>query len=289
MRSAGKDVLITGDFNGKSPTWGETRHDKRNIIVANTSHDFTFVRGDIGSIIDLTITSAGVARSIRDWGVLDEENQAPSWNTRKLDEGKLRRILKEARLIDEPNRVKRHENTEVLVEANRRKVIAACDACEPRNRFERKVQSSVLVERIAGKTFIDLPKGKQKPHEIQGKYFPEARVEKSEEGLHESHQAEPVHRLERPGCGSREGHKGFSVEDSYQEIGIYIEKPQGWTTRKQWKDVIVRPEELFTLKELKKAGAKLKTGNKKTYFFKFMPTPAKPILEISNLGKFFLF
>ena len=84
VRSTRKDVFMTGDFNSKSPQWGETRLDKRGTIVeemvarsdltvVNAGQVFTFTRGDSGSIIDLKIATAGVARRISDWNVLDKE------------------------------------------------------------------------------------------------------------------------------------------------------------------------------------------------------------------------
>ncbi|XP_043475040.1 uncharacterized protein LOC122506788 [Leptopilina heterotoma] len=83
IRAFGGDVLIAGDFNSKSPEWGETRLDRRgtlvsdmvaanDLVVVNRGQEFTFKRGVSGSIIDLTIASPRVARRIVRWGVLDE-------------------------------------------------------------------------------------------------------------------------------------------------------------------------------------------------------------------------
>ena len=68
--------IITGDFNSKSPEWGEAHLDRRGILVGemaarndlillNRGRDFTFRRGEGGSIIDLTLRLAsgnGVTR-----------------------------------------------------------------------------------------------------------------------------------------------------------------------------------------------------------------------------------
>ena len=66
LREAIGRSLIGGDFNSKSPEWGEARLDRRGIlvgemvarndlIVLNQGKEFTFRRGAGGSIIDLTI------------------------------------------------------------------------------------------------------------------------------------------------------------------------------------------------------------------------------------------
>ncbi|XP_043479874.1 uncharacterized protein LOC122509708 [Leptopilina heterotoma] len=84
VRAFDGDVLIAGEFNSKSPEWGETRQDRRGILVSdmlatnglvvlNRGHEFTFRRGESGSILDLTIASPRLARKIKEWRVLDEE------------------------------------------------------------------------------------------------------------------------------------------------------------------------------------------------------------------------
>ena len=73
--------LIAGDFDSKSPEWGEARLDRRGIlvgemaarndlIVLNQGRDFTFRRGAGGSIIDLTYVAPRLASRIVDWCVL---------------------------------------------------------------------------------------------------------------------------------------------------------------------------------------------------------------------------
>ncbi|XP_043479937.1 uncharacterized protein LOC122509761 [Leptopilina heterotoma] len=77
LRTFGGDVLIAGDFNSKSAEWGETRRDRRGILVSdmvsagqlavlNRGNKFTFRRGISGSILDLTIASPRLARRVKE-------------------------------------------------------------------------------------------------------------------------------------------------------------------------------------------------------------------------------
>ena len=72
LKEASGRSLLAGDFNSKSPEWGEARLDRRGIlvgemvarndlIVLNGGRDLTFRRGAGGSIIDLTIAAPRLA------------------------------------------------------------------------------------------------------------------------------------------------------------------------------------------------------------------------------------
>ena len=74
--------LIGGDFNSKSPEWGEARLNRRGIIVGemvarndlsvlNQGRQFAFRRGAGGSIIDLTIAAPRRASRISNWSNLE--------------------------------------------------------------------------------------------------------------------------------------------------------------------------------------------------------------------------
>ena len=82
LREASGRSLIAGDFNSKSPEWGEARLDRRGILVGEMvarndlivltwGRDFTFRRGAEGSIINLTIAAPRLASRIGDWCVLE--------------------------------------------------------------------------------------------------------------------------------------------------------------------------------------------------------------------------
>ncbi|XP_043485346.1 uncharacterized protein LOC122513138 [Leptopilina heterotoma] len=172
LRGSRLDVLVTGDFNAKSPEWGESRLDKRgrvigemvsrsNLTIVNRGRTWTFRRGAIGSIIDLTIASSPLFRRINEWRVSEEytasdhqyiefsvsvgdtgnggRQEAPcrkrlSWNVKKIDKEKFVRSLEESRLIEELGWVQRPNTMDAEVRAVRKTITAACDESMPRRR-----------------------------------------------------------------------------------------------------------------------------------------------------------
>ena len=77
IKDASGRSLIAGDFNSKSPEWGEARLDRGGILVGemvarnemnvlNRGRDFTFRQGAAGCTIDLTISAPRVASRIGD-------------------------------------------------------------------------------------------------------------------------------------------------------------------------------------------------------------------------------
>ena len=137
LSEAVERCLIGSDFNSKSTEWGETRLDRkgilvgemvaRNVIALNQGKEFTFREGARVSIIDLTIATPRLASNIGDWCVLEVitlsdhrciefnleqrcqavdkgkggEGRSPSWNTRRLCRERLKVHLETTRLIDE--------------------------------------------------------------------------------------------------------------------------------------------------------------------------------------------
>ena len=65
------------------------------------------------------------------------KERSPSWNTRRLNNDKLRKDLEETRLIDEIGWTKSAGSLEDTVRAARPKVIARCDHTIPRHRHGR--------------------------------------------------------------------------------------------------------------------------------------------------------
>lgn len=64
IRTANGEVLVTGDFNTKSPEWGSGRLVKRgevlselitriDLMVLNEGNEYTFRCGNTGSVIEL--------------------------------------------------------------------------------------------------------------------------------------------------------------------------------------------------------------------------------------------
>ncbi|XP_043469805.1 uncharacterized protein LOC122503366 [Leptopilina heterotoma] len=171
IRAFDGDVLIAGDFNSKSPEWGETRQDRRGILVTdmvsandlvvmNRGKELTFRRGASGSILDLTFATPHLARRIRNWKVLDqvtmsdhqyiefsvsEENMGgyncpqkdkkkPSWNLRRLDREKLVKSLAEARLIKRSSWQKEPTSAKGIAREARQIIADACNCSMPRRR-----------------------------------------------------------------------------------------------------------------------------------------------------------
>lgn len=77
-------VLVIGDLNARSSAWGDKTTDARGIlvwqwtistglIVANTGTSCTCVRRYGGSIVDVTLVTPSVWRSVRNWRVEETE------------------------------------------------------------------------------------------------------------------------------------------------------------------------------------------------------------------------
>lgn len=179
------DVLITGDFNGKSPAWGETRLDRRGIlinemiarkdlIVINTGNKPTFNRGEAKSVLDITIGNQTIANHIVEWEVLDEETlsdhnyitfkmvqdkktcekhinkKKKGWNARKLNRDKFKRSLEEARLTQELVGETGPTSLEIVAKKARELIEHACNISMPKkSNKERREPKYWWTEEIA--------------------------------------------------------------------------------------------------------------------------------------------
>lgn len=129
----GIEMIVAGDLNAWSRLWGSPQDNVRGNIIADTieQHDWicfntgktpTYRRGEVTSVIDITIATQTVASRITGWRVLEgqetmsdheriqyaiaEENtehaQAPNiptstgWNIRKGDKNNIRNALQNA-------------------------------------------------------------------------------------------------------------------------------------------------------------------------------------------------
>lgn len=81
--TSGREAILCGDFNAKSPLWGSPMTDHRgeeitewtaakNMVTINDGSP-TFIRGKSKSHIDLTIATSRIAGGIESWSTLDEE------------------------------------------------------------------------------------------------------------------------------------------------------------------------------------------------------------------------
>lgn len=84
IRSSPKRAIIAGDFNAKSPLWGEYREDQRgrfltdwaaalSLTCLNEGTDPTFTRGGASSILDITFCTEGAERKLHSWSILETE------------------------------------------------------------------------------------------------------------------------------------------------------------------------------------------------------------------------
>lgn len=174
LRSCDKEVIITGDFNSKSPVWFERRLDKRGemtselisrkrLVVINVGRRHTCTDGS-GSIIDLTLASAAVSRLMKGWKVLNDysmsdhnyimctvEQDMPQkvarkkrWNLKKFNRVKFCEKLEEERLMKELSLswIRQSQSADGMAK-NAEKIIAlACDASMPKTgepRFRQPV------------------------------------------------------------------------------------------------------------------------------------------------------
>lgn len=172
LETARGEILITGDFNAKSPEWGEHRLDTRgqmvcelltrwHLKVANNGEKPTFVRNEAESILDLTLTTENMERCIGNWRVLDEESLSDhcyisfeveqrqaternartgtqlikrAWNVKSVDWRKFEETLKCSRLLDELDWVQRSHSLNGLVLEAKKKISEACLASMPKRR-----------------------------------------------------------------------------------------------------------------------------------------------------------
>lgn len=81
VSSQSKQVIVVGDFNAKGTLWGSGFYDKRGeivmewlasdqLVMINDGAHPTFVRGNYGSHLDLTIAKQNIAAKIKNWQVL---------------------------------------------------------------------------------------------------------------------------------------------------------------------------------------------------------------------------
>ncbi|XP_072400995.1 uncharacterized protein [Diabrotica undecimpunctata] len=83
VRRLGNECVVLGNFNAKSAEWGSPITNTRgkmllewigalDLVILNTGLEPTFVRGDSRLYIDVTLTTQGTARCVKDWAVLVE-------------------------------------------------------------------------------------------------------------------------------------------------------------------------------------------------------------------------
>lgn len=136
-RVEGRQVVIMGDINAKSPQWGSpvedcrgeywTGHLAQGDLVVHNDGSPTFVRRGGESHIDVTFSTQPLARKVKDWKVLDEELFTyHRYITFKIESGVESKTLArkqevdDSRIIEEIRKIDRCENDKDLVERLKR-------------------------------------------------------------------------------------------------------------------------------------------------------------------------
>lgn len=110
-----KPVIIAGDFNARSRSWGSKTNDIKgkkvlewaallNLLLLNDGKQPTFSKGNLGSYIDLTFASPCIARTITEWSVLTEAESLSDHNYIKcvIDQADNRRNLERIQAYNSP-------------------------------------------------------------------------------------------------------------------------------------------------------------------------------------------
>lgn len=176
-------VLISGDFNAKSPVWEETRLDKRgqlvtellaskDLVVVNQGIRPTFERGDASSIIDLTLADQEIARKITGWEVWDKESLSDhnyihftllphpknntkaktsnkpcsGWNVRKMDREQLKSETEALKVIQaiRARFQSSNENANQRAREVNSDLNTLCNATMPKKRHQRGNQRNPM-------------------------------------------------------------------------------------------------------------------------------------------------
>lgn len=85
LADKGENIVIAGDFNAWSPTWGSASENRRgrtlaewissrNMTAANVGDRPTFQRDASQSVIDVTFTTDRLTGAVREWRVMEEES-----------------------------------------------------------------------------------------------------------------------------------------------------------------------------------------------------------------------
>lgn len=172
IREIDGEVVVAGDFNAKAPEWGMDRYCTRgntvvdmvsrlDLTVLNAGCVTTFRRpGYRGTIIDITLTSSGIAARTRDWTVMEgltgsdhqyitftigmEAGQTGSyspprgWNVNRLDRKALLDALPKTSGQVETNPDASGEEAERLIDQSMVLVSRACDVAMPKRAPNRR-------------------------------------------------------------------------------------------------------------------------------------------------------
>jgi len=167
IRTANGMVIVAGDFNAKSPEWGDHREDAKGRALADWAASLSLTPCNLGdkptfsrvynggvsrSHIDITFVSESSAQLVREWKVLDEftgslhryisfelsalakeprqQDTADRWAWRKYDQTKLHKFLSGTNFkIAEITPSSRAKEVGKFLEE-------ACNSCMPRGAYK---------------------------------------------------------------------------------------------------------------------------------------------------------
>ncbi|KAJ8912314.1 hypothetical protein NQ315_005918, partial [Exocentrus adspersus] len=82
-RNGGRNIVLTGNFNGRSGVWGDRVEDRRGekilewvalcgLVIQNAGNEPTCIRPNGNSVVDMTFTTGDIANKLEEWRVLEE-------------------------------------------------------------------------------------------------------------------------------------------------------------------------------------------------------------------------
>lgn len=181
LRTVTVEVLVAGDFNSNSPEWGSRRLDNRgealseliarlDLVVLNEGNSYTFRRGQTRSVVDVTLSSDGVAARTVGWRVLEDAtlvdhqylefcmekgprghmenpNREPvnggGWVLRRLDKLRFKETLETLKRRGDLQTLAEIGDPEPIVSYAVNSIIAACDVAMPRRKKHPQTRKSV--------------------------------------------------------------------------------------------------------------------------------------------------
>jgi len=157
-------VIVAGDFNAKSPVWGDHNEDPKGRALVDMTASLGFIACNIGdkptfsrvyaggisrSHIDITFVNDSSSSQVQDWKVLDLYSASlhryiafnitgkPSldrrppeerWSWRKYDDSKLREFINSTTIDTSEDALSATETLDMYLKQ-------ACDSCMPKGRY----------------------------------------------------------------------------------------------------------------------------------------------------------
>ncbi|XP_072765785.1 uncharacterized protein [Anoplolepis gracilipes] len=144
-----RPVIVAGDLNAKSSTWSSPVTEERNttlveradelgLVVLNQSREFTCVRRNGASVINITLGSAAAARIVSKWRVVVEAETLADYQYIRFNvSDPTTAILVRGRTTKSGKLSRPLENVDVGAIELRRIVTEICDVAMPQGKVVR--------------------------------------------------------------------------------------------------------------------------------------------------------